>query len=180
VSAKSSKVKLTPMMTAGDVLRLLDSLTDACIAVWVDGGWGVDALLGVETRQHDDLDIALRLSDVEHALQVLDQLGFRIHHDELPTRADLRAADDRRVDLHPLSFDKDGNGLQQLQDGSLAVYDKQGLSGRGVIAGKQVKCLSPETQLRFHSGYRPDDSDRQDVRLLADRFGLELPPDYHS
>ena len=27
------------------------------IDVWLDGGWGVDALLGQQTREHDDLDL---------------------------------------------------------------------------------------------------------------------------
>jgi lincosamide nucleotidyltransferase A/C/D/E len=34
------------------------------IEIWVDGGWGVDALLGEQTRPHKDLDIAIQQKDV--------------------------------------------------------------------------------------------------------------------
>ena len=84
---------------ADDVLRIIDRLMSADIRVWVDGGWGVDALLGRQTRRHRDLDLALRLADVERALDVLAELGYRVVDDELPSRVDLRADDDRRVDI---------------------------------------------------------------------------------
>ena len=33
------------------------------IDVIIDGGWGVDALLGEQTRTHDDLDVAVQHED---------------------------------------------------------------------------------------------------------------------
>jgi lincosamide nucleotidyltransferase A/C/D/E len=36
-----------------DVLGVLDRLDAAGIEWWVDGGWGIDALLGEETRPHE-------------------------------------------------------------------------------------------------------------------------------
>jgi lincosamide nucleotidyltransferase A/C/D/E len=39
------------MMTAADILRVIRALEDRDITVWrSDGGWGVDALLGEQTR----------------------------------------------------------------------------------------------------------------------------------
>jgi len=38
--------------------------------------------------------------------------------------------------------------------------------------------LTPELQLRHHLGYPPDENDRHDLRLLAERFALSLPPGY--
>jgi Aminoglycoside-2''-adenylyltransferase len=46
-------------MRGTDVHELVDRLRDAGVAVWVDGGWGIDALVGEQTRPHGDLDIAL-------------------------------------------------------------------------------------------------------------------------
>lgn len=43
------------MMSAERVLDLLDLLVDRGLDVWVDGGWGVDALAGRQTREHGDL-----------------------------------------------------------------------------------------------------------------------------
>ena len=34
------------MMTATDVVEVLDRLDAASLEAWLDGGWGVDALLG--------------------------------------------------------------------------------------------------------------------------------------
>lgn len=46
-------------MSAKDVVELLQLFQQNGIEVFVDGGWGVDALLGKQTRLHTDLDIAL-------------------------------------------------------------------------------------------------------------------------
>ena len=43
------------MMNASDVVELLNRLEEHGIDVWLNGGWGVDALLGHQTREHDDL-----------------------------------------------------------------------------------------------------------------------------
>jgi lincosamide nucleotidyltransferase A/C/D/E len=45
-------------MDLGEVLGVLGDLANAGCAVWV-GGWGVDALVGRQTRLHRDLDLAL-------------------------------------------------------------------------------------------------------------------------
>jgi lincosamide nucleotidyltransferase A/C/D/E len=52
-------------VNAYDVLDILDRLDVAGIEWWVDGGWGVDALLGAETRPHDDLDLVVRREHIE-------------------------------------------------------------------------------------------------------------------
>ena len=55
-------------MDASTVRRLVAQLEQAGIQVWLDGGWGIDALLGRDTRPHHDLDIVVRVSDVPKAL----------------------------------------------------------------------------------------------------------------
>jgi lincosamide nucleotidyltransferase A/C/D/E len=169
------------MMSAADVVALVRLFARSHCAVWIDGGWGVDALLGAQTRQHADLDLALALADVTLAQDLLvGQLSYAIVQDEAPTRLELRDRQDRRVDLHPLVFDAEGNGRQQLQDGGWGIYPADGLTGSGVIQGQAVRCLSPQLQLRFHLGYAPDDDDRHDVALLCQRFGLEVPDGYRQ
>lgn len=48
------------MMTADGVLSVLSLLQKARAAVWVGGGWGIDALIGEQTRDHRDLDLMHR------------------------------------------------------------------------------------------------------------------------
>lgn len=168
------------MMRAEDVLEVVGRLDVVGAAVWLDGGWGVDALLGEETRPHDDLDIVMAIGELDAARDALCALGFVLAVDELPTRCVLRDPTDRRIDVHPVTFDREGGGIQQQPDGSTFRYPPEGLTGTGTIAGKSVRCLTPELQLRCHFAYEPDDNDRHDVRLLCARFGLALPESYKN
>jgi lincosamide nucleotidyltransferase A/C/D/E len=52
------------MMTSPDVVDLYRYLEQSGIRVWLEGGWGVDALLGRQLRSHNDLDIAIDWNDV--------------------------------------------------------------------------------------------------------------------
>jgi lincosamide nucleotidyltransferase A/C/D/E len=154
------------MVPADEVVRILDRLEQSGLSVWVDGGWGVDALVGRQTRPHEDLDIAILISEADEVTAVIKALGYRVADDEMPTRLDLRDHRDYRIDLHPIALDGEGNGLQQLQDGTFGTYTAEGLTGAGVINGRPVRCLSPALQLRFHQGYELDDDDRHDIALL--------------
>jgi aminoglycoside phosphotransferase (APT) family kinase protein len=154
------------MMPAQEVIRIVSLLEDNGLAVWLDGGWGVDALAGRPTRPHQDLDLAIRLAEAGAVVRLLAGLGYEVFEDEMPTRLDLRDAGDHRVDLHPLTFDQAGNGLQQLPDGTFGTYTAEGLTGRGTVGQRPVPCLSLALQLRFHTGYELDDNDRHDIGLL--------------
>jgi lincosamide nucleotidyltransferase A/C/D/E len=144
---------------------------------------GVDALLGEQTRAHDDLDLVIARDDCPGAQHALHPLGFEHATDiepGLPARLALRDPGDRRVDIHPVVFDRPGNGWQELPDGSWGRYSAEGLRGVGAIAQRRVRCLTPELQLRHHLGYQPDADDHHDMRRLAARFQLELPPPYDA
>ncbi len=134
------------MMRAEDVLEVVGCLDVVGVAVWLDGGWGVDALLGEETRPHGDLDIVMAIGHLDAARDALRDLGFVLAIDELPTRCVLRDPTDRRIDVHPVTFDREGGGIQQQPDGSAFIYPPEGLTGTGTIAGQPVRCLTPELQ----------------------------------
>ena len=167
-------------MNPSQLIQVLDRLDAAGVTVWLDGGWGVDALVGDQTRPHEDLDLAISRHECPRAQEVLAELGFR-HAPEvepgLPARLVLRTADGCQVEFHPLAFDAAGNGWQKLPDGGWGLYPADGLRGRGEILGRPVRCTTPELQLRHHLGYPLADTDRHDLRLLARHFGLALPPD---
>lgn len=50
-----------PLTAADDVIRILDLLETAGAPCWVAGGWGSDALVGHQTREHADVDLAVPL-----------------------------------------------------------------------------------------------------------------------
>jgi hypothetical protein len=51
------------------VLAVVDLLEADGIDVWLDGGWGVDALLERPTRGHDDLDLVV---DLAHSGRIIE------------------------------------------------------------------------------------------------------------
>lgn len=168
-------------MTEAEVTEVLACLHRAGVDVWIDGGWGVDALLHVQTRDHGDLDLAISRDDLEAARLALEALGYDhypANEPGLPARFVLRDERGRQVDLHPLQFDPRGDGWQQLSETGKAWghYPAADLGANGRIGGREVSCLSPGLQLRFHMGYEWSERDEHDVRLLAERFGLPLPP----
>jgi len=171
---------LLQMICADDVLEVVACLEAASVAVWLDGGWGIDALLGTETRPHDDLDIVMAAAQLDAAQNALHALGFVLAVDELPTRCVLRDLADRRIDVHPVVFDREGGGIQQQPDGGIFRYPPEGFTGTGTVAGQAVRCLSPGVQLLCHLAYEPDANDIHDVRLLCNRFSFAVPDAYED
>ena len=166
-------------MTADDVLHVVRIVGEAGVPVWLDGGWGIDALLGVQYRLHEDLDVVVPLADVDTMIGALDVFGYVVAEDDRPTRLVLRTTTGLQVDVHPVTFDPAGIGWQAgaLPDGGDCAYPAEGFVD-GTVAGARVGCLSAEVQLAHHLGYPPRAHDRDDMERLAHHLGLVLPPPY--
>ena len=164
-------------MTERDVLLVMDALIGAGVDAWIGGGWGVDAVVGETTRPHRDLDLAVRSEHLAAAIDVLGRLGYAPKLDLRPVRLVIEAPGGRSVDLHPVAFDETGFGRQQGNEGHVYEYPPDGF-GSGTIGGVVVPCLTADQLVRFHLGYEPLDHDRQDMALLRDRLGVEVPPPY--
>jgi GNAT superfamily N-acetyltransferase len=169
-------------MTSDDVAQLMRRLAEAGIEVWLDGGWAVDALLGEETRPHDDVDIVVRESDLPRLLEILAKDGFRRTEGGRPFNFVLRDAKARKVDLHTIVFDSVGNGLYgpPSADGKQEMYQAGALTGRGVVGGQAVRCVSADFLITYYRGYPISPTDGHDVHQLHRRFGLDLPPEYRT
>ncbi|NES14518.1 amino acid transporter [Micromonospora sp. PPF5-17] len=152
-------------MGAAEVHTVLDALATAGCPAWISGGWGVDALLGEQTRPHRDLDLAVPAEHESAALRALARLGYAVETDWRPVRVEVVAGGRGRVDLHPLAFDEARDGHQAGLDGTSFRWPR-GCFTTGTIAGRRVDCISVEQQLLFHRGYEPRDVDRADLALL--------------
>lgn len=165
-------------MTEQDVVTLLELLAAKGVTPWVDGGWGVDALLGEQTREHGDLDIVIESHDETAVLDVLRDEGF--HEVPMwfttPVHSVWQHDDGRALDLHVVELNDQGGGVY----GDEGVYPAEGLTGRGAIGGRQVRCISAATQVEFHRGYELRAQDRHDVQQLCAAFGLKLPEEYRD
>lgn len=165
---------LSPKTTAEDVVELLKLFKSNGVTVWVDGGWAIDAVVGRQTREHEDLDIALYHVDVPLVRQLLEERNFfNVARDD--TRecnfvlGDIRG---RQVDIHSFTFDSNGNCIFGVP------YPIQSLSGKGAIANYELDCIAPEWLLKFRSGYALRPKDFEDVTVLCERFGFEIPPEF--
>jgi lincosamide nucleotidyltransferase A/C/D/E len=163
-------------MTADALIEILGAIRDAGIDVWLDGGWGVDALLETQTRAHKDVDIIVASTDVAPLTELLGRRGFREKDGGRPENFVM--ADDRgsEIDVHVVEFDAAGNANYRMENGALWVFPARGFAGRGRVKGVEVRCLSPEIAVACHAeGYVPKEKDFADMERLARRFGVELP-----
>ena len=158
------------MFSADRVLQVLSRVPDAV----VDGGWGVDALVGVETRPHGDLDLVVALERCDAIIDSLRADGFDVELDERPTRVVVAAGDDH-VDLHLVTRSEFGM-TQTLPGGRRFTYVLDDTVG--TIAGEAVRCLSAPMQILTHAGYEPDADDRADMAVVAAHSSEALPPPY--
>src|SRR4051812_17190865 len=134
-------------LTTADVVAISHALDENDVPHLLAGGWGIDSLVGCQTRPHIDVDaVVLDTEDtLRRALTALAPLGYELVDQEadggawMPVTLVLRDRAGHLVELLP------------VEELPTAV--------RGSLDGTAVDCLAPDVQLRFHSGYRPRASD---------------------
>jgi lincosamide nucleotidyltransferase A/C/D/E len=158
------------------VLELYQSLFREGIQIWLDGGWGVDALLGKQTRNHSDLDIIIADQDLPKFRKLLNKKGYVevLRDDSSEWNFVLMDQAKDLLDIHVVSFDSHGNGIYGPIDRGI-FYPASSFPGEGLINGLKICCLTPEYQLDSHSGYELKEKDRQDILALCQKFNLKCP-----
>ena len=182
--------------TAEDVIELYSGLRAEGVRIWVDGGWGIDALLGRQTRLHKDFDALVALEDLPALTHFLGARGFTLKliwennrwapsleplaligrerpAVEAATAFVLEDGSGLELDFHVVRFDEHGHGVPAW-DNDL-IFPPEAFAGVGTIGGRRVRCVSAEMQMRTHTGYALKESDIHDLRLLHDRFGIDYP-----
>ena len=157
-------------------MRLCRCLDAHGLPFWVDGGWGVDALIGRQTRDHSDLDLAVEFAAFPAFERALLAQGFveRSRPDGPDWNRVFLDGSGASVDLHGFWWDDDGRAvLGELSAGS--HYPAGALTGTGRIGGYPVNCVSVDAVLHFRNGFDPRPKDRHDVALLCRAFGLPIP-----
>jgi lincosamide nucleotidyltransferase A/C/D/E len=173
------------MVSAQDAIRIYKLLSTSGIQVWLTGGWGMDALLGEQTRPHKDLDVIVLFDDLDRLGELLSREGFSLKElwsenrwvsdaqgAETATAFVLHDPDGREIDVHALRLDDQGDGVP-VWDSEGFSFKKQDLAGEGVIAGFAVRCLTPEAQVERHTGYELPDQQRGDLELLHKKYSIE-------
>jgi lincosamide nucleotidyltransferase A/C/D/E len=176
------------MVCAEDVISLYTCLTNHGIRVWLTGGWGIDALLGEQTRPHKDLDVIMLLDDVLRMCEILHRDGYRLkklwsenlwaideHGDKIATALVLQDSDGCRLDGHAMRLGDRGDGLPAWEVPEGFLIKSQDLAGEGAVAGFPVRCITPEKQMLLHTGYELPEEQSLDLERLHKKFGIEYP-----
>jgi lincosamide nucleotidyltransferase A/C/D/E len=157
-------------MRAADVLTVADAVAACTDDWWLAGGWGVDALIGRQTRRHSDVDVLIHAdhaveAEVAAALQRLGlrRLGERYTPNAITTRR-VWFADSagHSVDLLPVDLDRHPF---RHEDGVANAFSV------GVVGGRRLPCLSRDVHLNYRLGFPLRDIDQTDMRALEE----ELP-----
>lgn len=176
------------MVSAADTIIIYRRLLSESVQVWLTGGWGIDALLQEQTRPHKDLDIIMLLDDVVRMREVLAQDGYQLEKlwsenswvkdgfgAETPTAFVLRDSDGRQIDAHAIRIDDQGNGIPAWNNEEGLFFKMEDFAGGGIIAGVEVRCITPAMQVVCHTGYDLPDFQIRDMKLLCQRFGIGYP-----
>ncbi|WP_158676899.1 GNAT family N-acetyltransferase [Wenjunlia vitaminophila] len=164
------------MLSEPDVLDVLHLLANAGATVWVDGGWGVDALVGETTRAHSDLDLVVLSDELDVVRTILAEAGFtEVVRDWLPTALAVADGAGREIDLHPITGSSGEGGYQLLPGNERFHYPPP---TTGMIGGHEVQCVDAATQVQCHLGYEPTEKDRRDMLRLRASTNVRLPKEY--
>jgi lincosamide nucleotidyltransferase A/C/D/E len=165
------------MLSAHDAVALCGLLEQRHIRYFVMGGWGVDALLGRQTRPHKDLDLLVVRADVPALWTLFREHGFirqwvwrenrwldeEEGGEQWPSAFVAADGAGRELDVHVIDLAPDGGIIQHYDD---PWPFPASIAAQGSIAGTVVPCVSLETQLAMHTGYPLPEGHRRDIELL--------------
>ena len=124
-------------MPAEAAQSIVQALRSAGVAVVVDGGWAVDALLGEQTRTHADLDVWVPAERFEHLVRAAVDIGLdRLYPwgGDRPWNFVLHDGGTLRVDLH-IYETVDERSIHYGAATTGATFPAEALAGSGVING---------------------------------------------
>jgi lincosamide nucleotidyltransferase A/C/D/E len=163
------------MVNKTDAIEIIRYAEENGIDVWIDGGWGVDALLEEETRAHNDIDLFVEESNGKRFIELLKEKGFAEIIETYTTTSHTvwKDAKGRIIDLHIFIFNEEGYIVFEGD-----VFPSKVFGGIGKIGDKRVRCIDAENQVLFHLGYEHDENDIHDVKLLCEKFDIPIPDEY--
>lgn len=152
-------------------LLIIDLLKELGISYWIEGGWGIDALIGKQTREHRDIDIDFDASAEVDLMEKLIDMGYQIETDERPTRVELFHPKHGYLDLHPFDLSEPGMMKQANPAGGWFELAADWFT-ESSFEGRSIPCVSVEGQRLFHSGYELREIDQSDLKNLNDAYPI--------
>lgn len=163
-------------MKEDKVLELLELFYTKGIDVVVDGGWSVDALLGKQTREHNDLDLAVEQRYAQKLRDLLSARGYKEipRDDSWEANFVLSDGQGNELDVHTYTFDENHKNIFGVK------YPYESLQGTGFIGGRSVKCITPKYMVEFidewvHKWPKKYGSV---IHALCGKYNIPLPENY--
>lgn len=153
------------MTTKEDLLTVIKILEEASITYWIDGGWGIDILVGKQTRTHRDIDIDFDARYTEKLLKILKAHGYEVETDWTPTRIELYNEKLGYLDIHPFIINEDGTSKQADLEGGWYEFEAD-YFGSAIFEGRTIPCISVKGQKVFHTGYELREVDKHDIKMI--------------
>jgi len=160
-------------MNEKDVVDLLKKVESIGVDMWITGGWGVDALIGHQTRPHNDIDIFIQKKDALAFKKMLNSNGYFETKIESEDQTVWSNTCNCTIDIHLFEF-TEAEALRFENE----IYPFSILNGKGKIGGISVRCMPVEAQVKYHQNYEIRQKDIDDVLLLCKTFGLPIPENY--
>ena len=111
-------------MSAEGAAAVIGRFEERGVDVWLEGGWGIDALVGRETREHDDLDVIVPLEYLPALEPALRELGYRFGFADGPLSFEVVDDEGHQIDVHPIARRPNGDAV--LFDGGRPRVDVSG------------------------------------------------------
>lgn len=154
-----------------DAMASLHGMLDSAgIEYWVFGGWAVDLHVGVVTRPHGDLDVAIWLDDHVRVSGLLQAGGWT--HTPAPGEdgSTLYERGVVRLELAFLAQDPDGVVYTPLRDGRGTWADGSFGSDVGEVGGVRARVIGRDALKAEKSAAHDDPTttakDRADLAAL--------------
>ena len=165
--SKKNNIVKKELTDKESLFMILDVLEELNIRYWVDGGWGVDILIGEQTREHRDVDIDFDATSETILIDKLEKLGYQITTDWRPARVELSHPIHGYIDIHPLIISDSGDAKQADLEGGWYHFKAEYFS-EALFEGRTIPCISLEAQRIFHSGYELREVDKEDLKKLEE------------
>lgn len=175
------RVPFQPAMSFRDVQEVAVALQEADLKFWFAGGWGIDVLVGLQSRDHLDLDIVIEdyRRDEPRVCRALSGLGYvrpepKVGGIWMPSVIALSDWSGRRIELMEIDWERFAvnSGLVASDETGVAVSAlRERAFAEGVIFAQKLPCLSRRAQLLFHSNFTLSEKQRQDLDVLNESRG---------
>jgi lincosamide nucleotidyltransferase A/C/D/E len=99
------------------------------------------------------------------AWKKLEDIGYKIEVDWMPSRMELKHKEYGYLDIHPINLNDDGSITQANPEGGNYIFQNEWFSETN-YKGRKIPCISKEAQLLFHSGYELTEKDHFDIKNL--------------